>query len=479
MMSRLHAAMVGFDITPQIHPEYGAWGTTPKLTQIDMPLQSRCLALKQDDRLLIWFGSDLCGNPPAETDRFRDQVADAVSLKRQEVIWSTSQTHSSPTLPGSQMPGGSSLTERGNYDQAFSDAQRCKLFDSYIDAARQAIDQLKPAKVWVGRGFCDSMSYNTRLRMPTGGVKFSRHHLEGLQSGKFFDPTIALVRFDDDQGHPIGAVFNFCCHPATMIDDIYVSPDWVGTARQHIENQISGQPTMFLQGFCGDVNCHHLFGTPALAKRSGDRLGTAAADAMANLIPARAEPFAWTWQTIDINCRPMYSHHEIDHLIAQRRAFIQELDHDPQATWCDGINLTENFTAEQRKACTKRYIEYLEQARRICDENLPVRRSLELTVGAVRIGDVCAALSPGENFTMTGHRLRCRSPFVHTLVCGDTNGLFGYIGTDDEIGRGGYECDSFWKSMFFDGFRLAPAKGAAGRIIDASVAMLKDLNAVS
>ena len=54
MMSRLHAAMVGFDITPQIHPEYGAWGTTPKLTQIDMLLQPCCLALKQDDRLLIW-----------------------------------------------------------------------------------------------------------------------------------------------------------------------------------------------------------------------------------------------------------------------------------------------------------------------------------------------------------------------------------------------------------------------------------------
>ena len=62
-MTKLHAAIVGFDITPEIHPEYGAWGTTPQLTKIDMPLLARCVALRQDKQLLIWFGSDLCGNP--------------------------------------------------------------------------------------------------------------------------------------------------------------------------------------------------------------------------------------------------------------------------------------------------------------------------------------------------------------------------------------------------------------------------------
>ena len=75
------------------------------------------------------------------------------------------------------------------------------------------------------------------------------HHAEGLQSGKYYDPVIGLVRFDDKQGKPLGVIFNFCAHPATMIGDKYISPDWVGTARQYVEEAVGGAPALFAQGF--------------------------------------------------------------------------------------------------------------------------------------------------------------------------------------------------------------------------------------
>jgi len=37
-MSSLRVGIVGFDITPRIHAQHGAWGTTPSMTKIDMPL---------------------------------------------------------------------------------------------------------------------------------------------------------------------------------------------------------------------------------------------------------------------------------------------------------------------------------------------------------------------------------------------------------------------------------------------------------
>ena len=107
----------------------------------------------------------------------------------------------------------------------------------------------------------------------------------------------------------------------------------------------------------------------------------------------------------------------------------------------------------------------------------PVRTTLQLPIGGIRIGDVVAAISAGENFTQTGRQLRERSPFVHTLVCGDTNGLFGYIGDDREIDRGGYETDSFWTIMFFDGFRLPLAKGTVTRILSAFDDIFQELGA--
>lgn len=69
MSSQLHAAMVGFDFTPKFHPEFGAWGTTPIMTEVDLPLLGRCLALEQDGRRLVWLAFDLCGNTPSETAR--------------------------------------------------------------------------------------------------------------------------------------------------------------------------------------------------------------------------------------------------------------------------------------------------------------------------------------------------------------------------------------------------------------------------
>ena len=474
-MSKLHASVVGFDITPEIHPEHGAWGTTPQLTQIDMSLLARCVALRQDDRLLIWFGSDLCGNPVAETEQLRNDVATDLGIQRDQVIWSTSQTHSSPTLPGSNMPGGSSISVRSNYDPEYCAIQRQRFIQAYIDAAGEAIERLQPVNILAGYGYCDSMSYNTRFPMPTGGVKFSRHHQEGLQSGKFFDKTIGLLRFDDLQGNPLGAIFNFCSHPATMINDVYISPDWVGTAREIIEDEIGGRPAMFVQGFCGDVNCYHIFGTPHQARRNGQRLGEAAAEAMGRLIPVRAEPFDFAFRDVALPCQEMYTRDQINTQIQGRRAFVEELDVDPQATWFCGVNFPEQNRPERRKAGVQIQIDYLEEARRMLDAGEVPRQTLDLTLGAIRIGDIGATVSPGENFTLTGHQIRARSPFPITLICGDSNGLFGYVGDDAEIDRGGYETDSYWKMQYIDGFRLPLAKGTVDRIIGTSVRLLKEM----
>ena len=474
-MSNLHVGVVGFDITPEIHPEYGAWGTTPSLTHVDQPLLARCIVLDDGNTRVIWFGSDLCGNSVSETAGFRDEVAQALGMVRENIVWSTSQTHSSPTIPGTDFPGGSSVTTRGAYDQEYCDAQRRKFIESYQVAARQAIERLQPAEVYVGKGFCDSMSYNRRFPMPTGGIKFSRDYAEGLQSGKYFDPTIGLLRFDDQQGKPLGALFNFCSHPATMINDTMVSPDWVGTAREHVEKAIGGAPAMFVQGFCGDVNCYHIFGTPALARRNGEKLGRAAARAIPHMIPARRLPLRTSWRTVPIDCRPMYSREELENQIAEREAFIAELEHNPDATWFSGVNYPERFPVSDKIKGVQIQLDYFKEALHLLETNAAVRTSLELPIGGIRIGDLVAAMSPGENFTQTGRQLRERSPFVHTLICGDTNGLFGYIGNDEEIDRAGYETDSFWTITFVDGFRLRPAKGTVGKILDTFDDVFQDL----
>lgn len=475
MSTEFCAAVVGFDITPDIHPEFGAWGTTPAMTEIDMPLLGRCIALREDDRTLLWYGMDICGNAPKEVNAIRDKLAAALDLERRQIIWSTSQTHSSPTIPGSDLPGGSCITERGVFDAAYCDRASQKFIDKCVAAGREAIATLQPARIKAGRGYCDSMSYNTRFPMPNGGVKFSRDHAEGLQSGKFFDPTVGLVAFEDTAGKPLGAIFNFCSHPATMINDKYISPDWVGTARNVIEKAIDGAPAMFVQGFCGDVNCHHIFGTPEQAKATGTRLGDAAVDAIPYLVPVRSTPFVFRTETIQIGCQPMYTRAELDHALKLRHEFIASLATDPVATWFAGVNAPEFMNVAEKTAFVQVQIDYLNEGVRILEAGEIVRTHSDFELTGIRIGDVAALLSYGENFTATGMKIRQRSPFPHTLVCGDTNGLWGYLGDDAEIDRAGYETDSFWKMLYIDGFRLAPAKGSADHVIASSVKLLRAL----
>lgn len=466
--------MVGFDVTPRFHPTCGAWGSTPSMTELDIPLLARCLVIKQDERMAVWYGLDLSGDHVHGTDATRTEIATALGLEFDQIIWSTSQTHSSGAMPGSPMTG-SCICDLTTQDAEFMESERKRFMNACIDAAKEAISKLQPATVWTGRGYCDSISFNRRFPMPNGGVKFSRDHAEGLQSGKPFDTTIGLVRFDDAQGNPVGSIFNFGAHPATMILDKMISPDWVGTARQHIEAAMDGAPAMYCQGFCGNVNCYYIFGSPAQAKLNGSRLGKAAVDALPSLMPVRSVPFDFRFKTIEIPCQPMPTKEQFEAQMRGRQAFVDELQDYPRACWFCGVNIPEWLTVEQKTAFVEVQMKYLREGLRMLDAGEPARTSLKIALGALRIGDMAAVFSPGENFSETGMLIRNRSPFAHTLICGDTNGLFGYLATDKEIERGGYEADSFWKMLYFDGFRLPPAKGTTGRIVDCCLELLQEL----
>ena len=474
VVSELRAALVGFDVTPRIHPEFGAYGTTPSMYVIDMPLQGRCLALARGDEVLVWYSVDQFPLTVPGCTQLRAQLGRELGLSGEQVLWTASQTHAGGAVPGSSLVGNFAC-DLSQQDPEFSAAEGDRLFAAYVSAGREALEQLQPVNVFAGRGYCDTMNYNARFPMPTGGAKFTRHHGEGLQSGKFFDTTIGMLRFEDRQGQTLGAVFNFGCRAATLLNDKYISPDWPGTARQVVEQALGGKPAMFVQGFCADVNCYYFFGTPAQAKITGRRVGEAVVDALGTLIPARGAPLACAHQTVDIPCRNMYDQPELDEQRAARLAYIEELEKDPQATWCCGINFPERMAPDVRRVMVETQLAYLDEAQRRLDEDDPPATSLQLPLTAVRLGDVAAVLSPGDNFTLTGRHVRDLSPFAHTLICGETNGIFGYLSTDDEIERGGYEPDSSWKALMNEGFRLAPAKGSADRVIDASVKMLQDL----
>ncbi len=475
-MNHLRGAIIGFDSTPRIHPQFGAWGTTPTMKQIDLPLLSRCLALENNGTTLLWFSHDLVGLSCPATLALRQQVADAVGLTVEQVIWSTSQTHASGSYAGfAEEGGGNSIMEKGAWDNAFCDAEHRRFLDGCVDAAQRALESLQSVQVFAGVAHCDNISYNSRLPLASGGVKFSRNYAEALQGGCYFDKTVSLLHFEKENGQPLGTLFNFACHPATLLDNTLVSSDYVGTARARIEKMTGGAPAMFIQGFCGNVHNYYMFCGPQQARLLGNRLADAVSIGLNHLVPLRGVPLRFEWQTIELCCRSMYTKQELEQAIAIRRRFQQEVEDYPHACWVGGVNVPEFLNADQKKRFVDVNIRYCEEILRRLAAGESLRDKLSITVGGLRIGDVYTVLSPGENFTETCRYIRENSPHPHTMVCGDTNGLFGYIGTDEEIDRGGFETDTYWKMAHRDGLRLAPAKGSSHQVADTCLGLMEQL----
>ena len=473
-MDMLRVGMTSFDITPGIDPRCGAWGCNPTITAVDQPLGGRCLALEHAGRRVVWLSFDLVGDSPRLTLELRREVAEAIGVPIDDLLWGTVQNHACGAPPWSKFTGATTADLSSN-DPRFMADQRQRFMHACIDAATEALGSLQPARVYAGNGYCDSVSFNTRVALPDGQIIYCRHHTEAQHFDRPIDPTIGLVRFDDAVGKPIGALFNYNMHAATLISDHRISPDWIGTTRDMLEAALDGAPALYSQGFCCDVNCHHLFGTPEQARDTGARLGNAAVEALDQLIPARAAPLRLAQRTIQLQCQPMPSRAEFERRIAEMEQFAADVRVDPLLRFGCGMNLPEVLTGDARAALLGYRLDYLREGIRLLDARQTPRATLDFTFGALRIGDVAAILAPGECLVETGLTLRTLSPFVHTLICGDVNGLFGNIFTDAEIDGNGCGIDSYYEIMALDGFRLPPAKGTEAQFITEATALLNSL----
>jgi hypothetical protein len=66
-----------------------------------------------------------------------------------------------------------------------------------------------------------------------------------------------------------------------------------------------------------------------------------------------------------------------------------------------------------------------------------------------RIGPAVFIPFTFELFSEIALRLRAYSPFQYTLCMSNTNGAVGYLPTESEMCRGGYEIEMFrWKNVY-------------------------------
>ncbi len=390
---RFAAGVARTDITPP--PGVELWGYSnrsgPATSTLD-PLYARVLVLDDGRQAVAIITLDLGRSfGPPQIARVREQVRREHRVS--DVMFIASHTHSGPVIDD-------------DYDNQPPEWER-RALDKIAQAIGEARARLVPARIGVGYGQA-IIGHNRRVIQSDGSVKMLWRNSTGQATG-IIDPTVGVIRVDDQQGNPLAILVNYACHPVIFgPDNLRYSADYPGAMAQLVEASFDGNSSkrpicFFLQGAPGDIN-PLLDKTPlaenadVIKREVGEKLGREVAR-VARTIQTEAPA----------NPEVAFLREE---LRFQNRWDLEKLR--AQVNRAYGPNVA------------RRYQRYVTPEINAAVSTLVINKQIAL-VGL-----------PGEPLVALQLLLRQRSPLAATFLCGYTNGYYGYFPTIRDAVLGGY-----------------------------------------
>lgn len=390
------------DITPPVGIYARNWGAAAHdaAEGIHRPLLATALALSQgDEEPLVLLALDLgWWRSPADEQAFVGPVTEAIGLPSDRLIVAMSHTHSGPSLSldDADKPGGTLIA--GYLD---------RLREAGAAACREAIASRAPAVITWGAGRC--------------GLACDRDFFDGSRYVCGFNPdgdpdtTLLVGRVTDAAGRVMGTILNYACHPTTLgALNRQLSPDFVGAAREVVEEATGGAPCLFLQGASGELGARESYsGDVAVADRNGRTLGWSALAALSDLLPP-ATALAYrgpleSGATLAIWQREATPPSNV----LRASSLAVELPLKDRAT-------IDRITASWRTLDERVRLER-ERRRAFLVASLP-GDTVEITVRIWRIGDALLVAQPDEAYSVFQRRLRAALEGRPVLVLGLAGG---------------------------------------------------------
>jgi len=192
---------------------------------------------------LVLVTTDLLGLPRAFTEEVSRQAKKKYGLKREQILFNSSHTHTGPVLIGS-LAGAYDLAP----EQIAAIAEYTnKLKEMLGSLIGKAIEDLSLAKVSFGRGVAP-FAMNRRQMTPNGMII-------GVNPDGVVDRDVPVLRIESPDGKLRGIVFGYACHNTTLTGEFYqYSGDYAGFAQEAIEKSHPGVISLFVAGCGADVN---------------------------------------------------------------------------------------------------------------------------------------------------------------------------------------------------------------------------------
>lgn len=426
--SDFQAGFAEMDITPDIGMEKpGNYGKSYN-TYFNDRCKVRASVFDDGEKRVAIVGVDLLFITRAVVLEARSRIQDLCGIEPEAIMIGASHSHSSGPIAMSE-PGdfdnvsplvedlvtNKSITADPGYIQ--------HLTHQIVQAVVRADATKTMAKLAVGVGHEDKVSFNRRLRMKNG-LTYSHPGVGNpdiIDYAGPIDPDVGTVGVWDLDGRLLGTIVNFSCHATTNPGGI--SANWIWTMERTIRRATGNAalPVVFLQGACGDITQ-----VDNLAKHAkpdsrewceivGGRVG---AEAYKTLLLVRRG--AASDITLDFESKVW----NIDRRVPSSEHVQKALDlvkKDPEE-----VGATEWVFAKETV---------------VLDALIKNKKQSEVEVQVIQLGPIALVSNPSEYFVEYGLEIKKRVNFPFTFVVELANGCVGYVPTKEAFSEhgGGYE----------------------------------------
>jgi len=247
-------------------------------------------------------------------DRIRGRLKTNYGLENDQVILSSSHTHTGPEL----MVHPDDYLDDPNLTGLHSPEQREgirkyseKLEDKIVDIVGKALDSMEPVKLYSGQGVA-RFAVNRRNHRAKTTVNELTQALEGP-----VDHSVPVIKVEKSSGELLAVVFGYACHNTTI--GIYkFSGDYAGFAQIELEKLYPGATAMFWAGTGADQNPLPRR-TVSYAVQYGKTLAAAVEAVVTEPMKELSPGLSTAWSKVDLGyANPVPTEAELVNMIKER-----------------------------------------------------------------------------------------------------------------------------------------------------------------
>ena len=435
--------MAGFgmqDITPKDSVPMASYGDLRFSSGLYSYLEARAVAVKgTNGELLLFVVGDVSWCPASLGNVIKDELSGELGIPKANIILSGTHTHASVDT------GKTEYSSVGEFNKRYIAGMK--------KAAHLAVEDLKPAEIYVGSVMTEGMNFVRRYIMDDGslcgdnaygtGTVIDHHETEA-------DAELQIMRLAREDGKDI-VVTNFQAHPHLEGKTPNLSSQTVGAIRTAVEKNM-GVHSLHWNGAAGNLNSNSRIAeekkyTTSDTAKYGEDMCKYIQSVYNDLTKVNAGPAKVIEYTFQGKVNHLWDHMATEaQIVADYFTEVNDGGLAAQFAWTYGLNSGYH-------------------ARRILG-NSKLGDYQDLTMVAWSFGDVGGVVNAFEMFDTTAMYIKENSPFERTFIVGYSYpGGGGYIPTKEGFENGGYEADN---SVF--------APGTAEEIADQYLSMLNEMH---